>query len=209
MKREGESDMVKRATRIVGIVVGASSLLAACGSPSSTNADQVAPCDIEKAKELVYGTRDVEVPKDQEAFICDKAKPYFADEETKQRDEENPGEPVAAPQASALYYEEGIYGKDEAGEGPPSDYEYENLWRGVVNEENVAVFAGFEVAKPEHGVIMLQIGDPYTGLHEDKIIDAPIPGPLFVLEAKNPDVVVQSKTTGETAVFDTEMRVWE
>jgi hypothetical protein len=200
------------ASALAGVVLLGAGTLVACGSPSSgsSSAEQAASCDFDKVKEVLGLLKEYDAPSPEvKERLCAKAEPLIAEEEASQEALQNPADPKPAPEPSPLYYEEAIYGQEEANEGPPSDFVYENLWRGVVGKDNVAVFAGAEKDDPAHAVILLQIGDPLTGLHQDEVIDAPLPGPIRVVSADNPDVTVVSERSGEQAVFDSEKRAWE
>lgn len=78
-----------------------------------------------------------------------------------------------------------------------------------MEKQNVAVFAGAKKDDPTHAVISLRVGDPFTGLYEEEVLDAPLRGPIHLVSAENPDVKVVSESTGETAVFDADARDWE
>lgn len=90
--------------------------------------------------------------------------PLIAEQEARQRALKNPPKPKPRPEQSPLYVEEGIYGQREVNEGPPSEFKHENLWRGVVEKQNIAMFAGAEKDDPTHAIIRLLVGDPFTGL---------------------------------------------
>jgi hypothetical protein len=54
---------------------------------------------------------------------------------------------------------------------------------------------------------MLWDAEPYSGLYEKYFYPAPISGPIHIVDATNPRVVVESKS-GERATFDAEQRKW-
>lgn len=179
-----------------------------CAEPSSQVAGDGAPCDIEKAKEIVYGDADIEIPPEDEELICDKAQTLIEDEENADEADQNPGDPVPPPEPSPIYYEEGIFSESEANEGPPSDFHFSGLWRGVIDDRNIAVFTGWRISDSKEALVRLWDGDPYTGLHEIYFFSAPIPGPISIVKASNPEVLVRSESTGEEAVFDAAKREW-
>ena len=196
--------------RLLTPLVAFSILMSACGAPSEESplaSSKAASCDVKKAKKAIYGNEEEPVPVEQEQLLCEKAKSLLEDEESAKKDDKNPGDPIPPPEPSPIYYEEGIFGIEETSELPPSEYEYSNLWRGVIKKRNIAVFAGWLNADASSAMVMLWDGDPLTGTYEKFFYPVPINGPIQIRSAENPEVVV-ANDLGETAVFDASKREW-
>lgn len=193
------------------------SILTSCGSAdpraqasSSNSQSPDAPCDLEEANEALYGDKDTPVVEGSEELLCEKAAQLIADEKADQEADPDSGEVVPAPEPSPDYYEEGIFGEEETKEGPTGEFEYTTLWRGVIEEENVAVFAGSLKKDSSAGAVWLWIVDPFTYVRTDEAhIEAPIPGPLRITDASNPLIHMVSESTGEKATFNAQTRKWE
>lgn len=191
-------------------LIAFSILMSACGAPPEEGgvaSSKTASCDVKKAKKVLFGNEEEPVPAEQEQLLCEKAKSLLEDEENAKKADKNPGDPIPPPEASPIYYEEGIFGREETSELPPSEYEYSSVWRGVIKKRNIAVFAGWQNADPSSAIVMLWDGDPLTGTYDKFFYPAPIAGPLQIRSAENPEVVV-ANDFGETAVFDASKREW-
>lgn len=144
--------------------------------------------------------------------LCEKAEIMIAELEAIEEGEENPGTPGGPPEPKPNYYEEdeqGIFSEQEANEAPSNTYHYGNLWRGVVDDRNITISAGWEIKNPANGIVFFEMRDPFSGVRqEDKVIPAPIPGPLKIVRADSPKLEIKSDATGEVAVFDAEEQQW-
>lgn len=188
--------------------------LTACGAlPGahvSTAGEAGPPCDLDQAKKALFGTSDYEVPKDQEQFICDKAAPAISEE--KQREAASSGEHAdyPAPTPTPDYYSDEIVAQLEASEVDGNGYQFTNGWSGVIDGQNVVVWAGVLSDEKSHGVLYYRVVDPFTQKHlEDVYIDSPISGPLKITSAEKQQLQVESESTGETATFNAVTREWK
>ena len=197
--------------------------LVGCGTPGPAR-DNAAPsqpaqaeeeeCNVKEAARIVYG----DPPPEQELnpgaarALCEKAEILLAEQEAIEEGQENPATPGDPPPLEADYYEEdevGIFSEQEANEAPSNTYHYGNGWRGIVDDKNVTVSSGWEIKSPTFGIVELQVRDPYSGVRTlDKVIPAPIPGPLRIVSADNPKLEIKSEATGEVAVFDAAEQQW-
>lgn len=115
---------------------------------------RTAPCDLDAAGEILGALEGYQPQTPRAATkLCEKAAPLIAEQEARQEALQNPPKPKTRPEPSPLYVKEGIYGQREVNKGPPSEFKYENLGRGVVKKQNIAVFAGAKKDDPTHAVI--------------------------------------------------------
>jgi hypothetical protein len=104
-------------------------------------------------------------------------------------------------------WEEGLFGHPEF---PGPGLVFENEWRQIIDGKYVAVLAGAR-AKPETvepsrvGVILVDVIEPKTWGHTFLFSEAPIPGPVRIVDVDGHRLTVTSPS-GETAIFDVDAR---
>jgi hypothetical protein len=114
-----------------------------------------------------------------------------------------PADPrAAAPDSPPPAFPEGIFGEREADFPPSLGYEFQNIWRQVIDGQYVTVRAGSLIDKPREGIVLVQIVDPETWAHTFERYVTPIPGPVRITAAQGVRLTLTSDSTGASVEFD-------
>ena len=95
----------------------------------------------------------------------------------------------------------GIFGKDQAEFPAGLGFEFENIWKRVLDGHQVVVYAGGRVDQREQGILLIQRTDPSSGERTFEVLATPGRGPVHIESAAG-DVATLARESGARIEFN-------